>query len=235
MDEDGAASDWDQSDPGRWKSVYDAWALGRGAELGRRGSTIVESRANNNWRVLLRHGSIQSVTAWDPLTNAPRHSVIANEYIKTMACCAVGARRGALPTKALFLGLGAGTLPSLLLHEKADYVAVELDEGAAELSKEYLGLQGVDVRIGDALDHSTIAPGRYDLIALDVYDDAANTALRDLRNAEARERDLMQYVAELREALRAGLRARAPRGRAAVITASPISAPAMLALSLIHI
>ena len=48
LDEDGAASDWDQSDPGRWKSVYDAWALGRGAELGRRGSTIVESRANNN-------------------------------------------------------------------------------------------------------------------------------------------------------------------------------------------
>ena len=174
LDEDGAASDWDQSDPGRWKSVYDAWALGRGAELGRRGSTIVESRANNNWRVLLRHGSIQSVTAWDPLTDAPRHSVIANEYIKTMACCAVGARRGALPTKALFLGLGAGTLPSLLLHENADYVAVELDEGAAELATEYLGLQGVDVRIGDALDHSTIAPGRYDLIALDVYDETNN-------------------------------------------------------------
>ena len=63
LDEDGAASDWDQSDPGRWQRVYDEWALGRGAELGRRGSTIVESRANNNWRVLLRHGSIQSVTA----------------------------------------------------------------------------------------------------------------------------------------------------------------------------
>ena len=81
--------------------------------------------------------------------------MVANEYIKTMACCAVGARRGALPTKALFLGLGAGTLPSLLLHENADYVAVELDEGAAELATEYLGLEGVDVRIGDALDHST--------------------------------------------------------------------------------
>ena len=174
LDEDGAASDWDQSDPGRWQRVYDEWALGRGAELGRRGSTIVESRANNNWRVLLRHGSIQSVTAWDPVENAPRHSVIANEYIKTMACCAVGARRGALPTKALFLGLGAGTLPSLLLHENADYVAVELDGGAAELATEYLGLEGVDVRIGDALDHSTIAPGRYDLIALDVYDDTNN-------------------------------------------------------------
>ena len=130
LDEDGAASDWDQSDPGRWKSVYDAWALGRGAELGRRGSTIVESRANNNWRVLLRHGSIQSVTAWDPVENTPRHSVIANEYIKTMACCAVGAL-GKLPTKALFLGLGAGTLPSLLYHENADFVAVELDGGAA--------------------------------------------------------------------------------------------------------
>ena len=56
LDEDGAASDWDQSDPGRWQRVYDEWALGRGDELGRRGSTIVESRANNNWRVLLRHG-----------------------------------------------------------------------------------------------------------------------------------------------------------------------------------
>ena len=178
LDEDGAASDWDQSDPGRWKSVYDAWALGRGAELGRRGSAIVESRAKDNWRVLLRHGSIQSVTAWDPLTDAPRHSVIANEYIKTMACCAVGARRGALPTKALFLGLGAGTLPSLLLHENADYVAVELDEGAAELATDYLGLQGVDVRIGDALDHASIAPGKYDLIALDVYDDTNNVPIQ---------------------------------------------------------
>ena len=106
---------------------------------------------------LLRHGSIQSVTAWDP-ENAPRHSGVANEYIKTMACCAV-CQAGRLPTKALFLGLGAGTLPSLLLHENADYVAVELDQGAAELATEYLGLQGVGVRIGDALDHASIAPG----------------------------------------------------------------------------
>ena len=30
------------------------------------------------------------------------------------------------------------------------------------------------MRIGDALDHSTIAPGRYDLIALDVYDETNN-------------------------------------------------------------
>ena len=178
LDEDGAASDWDQSDPGRWKSVYDAWALGRGAELGRRGSTIVESRANDKWRVLLRHGSIQSVTAWDPVENTPRPKVVANEYIKTMACCAVGARRGKLPQKALFLGLGAGTLPSLLLHENADYVAIELDEGAAELASEFLGLQGVDVRIGDALDHASIAPGTYDLIALDVYDDTNNVPIQ---------------------------------------------------------
>jgi len=33
------------------------------------------------------------------------------------------------------------------------------------------------VRIGDALDHSTIAPGRYDLIALDVYDETNNVPL----------------------------------------------------------
>lgn len=43
-------------------------------------------------------------------------------------------------------------------------------------------------------------------------------ALRDLRNAEARERDLMQYVAELREALRAGGLA-PPEPRAAALAA----------------
>ena len=52
--------------------------------------------------------------------------------------------------------------------------AVELDEGAAELAREYLGLQGVDVEDRRRLDHSTIAPGRYDLIALDVYDETNN-------------------------------------------------------------
>ena len=34
------------------------------------------------------------------------------------------------------------------------------------------------MRIGDALDHSTIAPGRYDLIALDVYDETNNVPIQ---------------------------------------------------------
>ena len=50
-----------------------------------------------------------------------------------------------LPTKALFLGLGAGTLPSLLLHENADYVAVELDHVAhgRDLQRALARLTGV--------------------------------------------------------------------------------------------
>lgn len=176
LDENGPESEWDRDDPGRWQRVYDAWALGRGAELGRRGAASVESRGGGQWRVLLRHGSVQSATAWDPSTNAPRRTVVGNEYIKTMACCAVGAL-GKLPDKALFLGLGAGTLPSLLQHDDAAFVAVELYESAAELARDHLGLEDVEVRIGDALDHAALAPGCYDLIALDVYDDTNNVPL----------------------------------------------------------
>ena len=79
--------------------------------------------------VLLRHGSIQSVTAWDLWTDAPRPKVVANEYIKTMARRAVGARRGKLPQRALF---GSAPGPRLLLmHGARTRVAVELDDGAA--------------------------------------------------------------------------------------------------------
>ena len=172
LDEDGAPSDWDSSDPGRWTRVYDEWALGPATALGADGATRVEARGGGAWRVLLRHDSVQSATAWDAAAGAPRHGVVANEYVKVMASAAVGAL-GRAPASALFLGLGAGTLP-MLLREGADKprcVAVELDASAAALAEAHLGLNGVDVVLGDAAAHRELAPGAYDLVALDVYDD----------------------------------------------------------------
>ena len=48
---------------------------------------------------------------------------------------------------------------------------MELDGAAAALAASYLGLEGVDVIVGDALDHASLAPGSYDVVALDVYGD----------------------------------------------------------------
>ena len=74
LDEDGVTSDWDRDDPGRWTRVYDAWALGPATVLGAAGATRVESRGGGAWRVLLRHGSVQSATAWDSAGGAPRRN-----------------------------------------------------------------------------------------------------------------------------------------------------------------
>ena len=89
LDEDGAPSDWDSSDPGRWTRVYNEWALGPATALGADGATRVEARGGGAWRVLMRHGSVQSATAWDAAAGAPRHGVVANEYVKVMASAAV--------------------------------------------------------------------------------------------------------------------------------------------------
>jgi len=184
-------SDWDRADPARWADAYGEWGDWAASGLTRRvaasgGAAEVVAARGGGWRLLVRHGKAQSVTAWDVAAGAAAHDKVAHEYVKAMAAAAVGAL-GRAPTDALYLGLGAGTLPMLLRAERS--TAVELDGGAAALARDALGLDGVDVVVGDAADHASLAPGARDLIALDVYGDDDTVPSPFLSEAFARSVD----------------------------------------------
>lgn len=88
----------------------------------RQGPTVsVATHASGKWRTLRRHGSVQSVTCWDPVNDQPQplSNSIANEYIKVMA----SAYASLAPDDGgshLYLGLGGGGALAMLLEADRD-------------------------------------------------------------------------------------------------------------------
>ena len=79
----------------------------------------------------------------------------------------------AKPEQALILGLGAGTIAALLTQRfgPMPIVGVDLHPEIVELGYHVFGLDGTNltVRIADAFEFVRTANGRYDYIAVDLY------------------------------------------------------------------
>ena len=163
--------------------------------------TLVEVHQHPmSWRSLVfiddRVG-VQSVVKVDDTTGLAEPTAIASEYLKTMAAVALSAR-GDVPTRRiLMLGMGAGSMCSLLSHccpEAVQIDAVELDGAVAEAACGPLGLDTsrINVHVDDALvwlnrraeqqrrvavedeqrtrDGTGCKDERYDLICIDIFD-----------------------------------------------------------------
>ncbi len=85
-----------------------------------------------------------------------------------------------LPERAhvLLLGLGLGSIPQMLeqyFHRKYTYTAVEIDDVIIELASEYVLHQlesPIEIICGDARAFVQSTPDRYDMICMDVFQDA---------------------------------------------------------------
>lgn len=199
----------------------DSWASARGV-AGRPifshpssvdSSTLVEVHAHPaGWRSLVyvsdRVG-VQSVVKFDAETGLAQPTAIGNEYLKTMAAIALSTRLGEPLRRILMLGMGAGSLPSLLsccCPEATTIDCVELDASVADAACGPLGLDTsrITVHVDDALawlsrraelarEESAVgatAPCHsYDVICVDIFDGSNRTPegfystafLRDLR------------------------------------------------------
>lgn len=130
---------------------------------------------DRGWRTLSfvgQHVGVQSVSKVDA-NGCAEARAIASDYIKSMCAVSLSAvavserirpRDGATgdspavrPLRMCFLGMGAGTLPTLLCHhlppsEACTLQAVEFDGAVTDAARECLGLDPrVDVDVGDAL------------------------------------------------------------------------------------
>lgn len=164
----------DMKDPASWM-LATQWLPGAPTEHefhtgGLSRDVSVSSHASGTWRTLRRHGSVQSVTSWDPIEDQPRRLAVGNEYIKVMASAYASlvssqTERGS----HLYLGLGGGTLPMLLLHPQS--LAIELDPDVVELATDHLGVDAdmIDIIIDDALNHAAVAQGPHAAIFVDVF------------------------------------------------------------------
>lgn len=143
--------------------------------------------------------AIQSIVKIDAETGMADPMAIPNDYLKTMVAVALSARANKPVKRVLVLGMGAGSLPSLLGHccpEAVTIDAVELDSRVAEAACGPLGLdtRRVDVHVHDAMAwlsqraQDSLAM-RYDLIFVDIFDGSNRTPegfysdafMRDLR------------------------------------------------------
>lgn len=157
---------------------------------------------DRGWRTLSFVGSTFGVQSVGKVVNGcvePR--AIANDYLKTMCAVAFsatatsehmsGAAATSAPMRMLFLGMGGGTLPTLLCHhlpptEASLMQAVEFDSAVADAARECLGLDArVRVDVGDAYqwirDHAARLasspgvspdepPSKFDAIFVDIFD-----------------------------------------------------------------
>lgn len=188
----------------------DSWASARGV-AGRpifsqpstvSANTLVEVHAHPaSWRSLVfisdRVG-IQSVVKFDDETGMAEPMAIASDYLKTMVAVAVSARANEQLERMLVLGMGAGSLPSLLSRccpEAVAIDAVELDGTVAEAACGPMGLdtRRVTVHVDDALAwlsrRAQEETTTYDLIFVDIFDGSnwtpegfySEAFMRDLR------------------------------------------------------
>ena len=87
--------------------------------------------------------------------------------------------RAAAPRSVLLLGLGAGSVVTLLRREhriQAPIVAVEVDAEVVRLGAEHFGLSrwlNLEVVVGDALEFVTTDRRQFDLVLVDVFVDAS--------------------------------------------------------------
>jgi len=105
----------------------------------------------------------------------PIANVLASKNLQTMASVAFASTEGKEKASFLYLGLGAGALPSFIHHYFRDsrHVAVELDE-AVVLATESIRLKDrIDIRTGDALNYCR-SPSEecFDCIFVDIFDGA---------------------------------------------------------------
>ena len=170
----------DATDPAGWNRSRE-WLLGAPIEKVYRlqsspsSTAYVAEHSSGQWRTLRRHGSVQSVTLMQPLSEededslAPFHSSVGNEYLKVMASAYAALASPQQNKGILFLGLGGGSLPMLLGEPCA---AIELDEDVVDLATEFCGLDPemvTVVRGGDALHHQRLTPGPHSCIFVDVF------------------------------------------------------------------
>lgn len=78
------------------------------------------------------------------------------------------------PRSALFLGLGAGSLPSFLQRHAPELrqVVVEIDPAVVEVARRFFGFKpspATRVEIGDARAFVTRTPAHFDLVFIDAY------------------------------------------------------------------
>lgn len=97
-------------------------------------------------------------------------------YTQAMMTALLFQRR---PQKALFLGLGGGTMPSFLLHHcpECQVDCVELRQEVARAAHTYFNLPGDERRLRVLIDDamhflSSCSPGDYDLIFLDLFSES---------------------------------------------------------------
>ena len=150
--------------------------------------TLVEVHAHAaGWRSLVFISDkvgIQSVVKFDDKTGMADPMAIANDYLKTMVAVTAAARADEPLERLLVLGMGAGSLPSLLSRccpEALTIDAVELDGTVAEAACGPMGLdtRRVAVHVDDALvwlgRRAQGEPARYDVIFIDIFDGSNRT------------------------------------------------------------
>jgi hypothetical protein len=179
-------------DPAEWEQTYWRWSRVREDDevLFHEGEVTVTAHDQGRFRVLRLNGGIQSISRWE--ARECDEQAVAYEYLKVMLSVAAGmspwmrrweqdntgAERG---LRALFLGLGGGTLPSVLASRQSPLLdsigglrAVELDGSVATAARDYMGLSPVvDVVQADASDWENWHKGegdRFDVVFVDIFD-----------------------------------------------------------------